>query len=373
MNLSDESPSIFHIDTEKGWGGGQNQVFLLITELLHRGYRNFLATPQDGELWNSLSPIAESNPEKLIFIPVRQRNQIDFSGIFRIQRCLRKQQAGIIHLHSWRGNLLGALASRLSGFPLVTTRRINYPLGSFSTFFVNRSKKACLVAISESVKQSLVTSGVTKDVEIIRDGVNMKSFIKENFGRLEKRPGQKREILIGHIGSFNRIKGQKYLVEIISHLVSEKVPVRLLFAGEGKELPAVKKLAEMKGLLDHVTFLGKVDPIVDFFYSLDIVAVTSTVEGLGVSTIEAMAAGLPVVSFRTGGLPEVILDGVTGLLVPPGDLRAFSEALLRLIHDQDLRLRLGQEGRKRGEDYFSHMIMVDSYVKLYRRALERLE
>lgn len=371
--MSKESMSIFHIDTEKGWGGGQNQVFLLITELLHRGYRNFLVTPQAGDLWNSLSDIAESNPEKLTLIPVRQRNQIDLSGIFRILKSLRRQQDGIIHLHSWRGNLLSALASRLSGFPLVMTRRINKPLGSSSTFLVNRLKKVFLVAISDSVKQSLMTSGVTKEVEIIRDGVKIEDFIKENSGRLEKHSQQKREMLIGHIGSFNRIKGQKCLIEIISRLVSEKIPVRLLFVGEGRELPAVKKLAETKGLLNRVTFLGKVEPIVDFLYSLDMVAVTSTVEGLSVSTIEAMAAGLPVVSFKTGGLPEVILDGATGLLVPPGDLSAFSEALLKLIHDKDLRWKLGQEGRKRAKDHFSHMIMVDSNMKLYQKALAPLE
>lgn len=371
MNLSDESLCIFHVDTEKSWGGGQNQVFLLIKELLYRGHRNFLITPKAGDLWNSLSDVAKSSQGELSLIPVRQRNQIDLSGIFRILKTLRNQQAAIIHLHSWRGSLLSILASRLSGFPLVMTRRIGYPLGSFSTFLINMSKKTFLVAISESVKQSLMTSGVTKDAEIIRDGVKIENFIKKNSSMPKERSEEKREILVGHIGSFNRVKGQKYLIEIISRLVSEKILVRLLFAGEGNELPAVKKLAEMKGLLDQVTFLGKIDPIVDFLHSLDMLAVTSTMEGLGVASIEAMAAGLPIVSFKTGGLPEVIEDGVTGYLVPSRDCASFSIALKKLIEDKETRVRMGCEGRERARTHFSHKIMVDAYEQLYKKALTR--
>ncbi len=365
MSKSEESLSILHIDTEKGWGGGQNQVLLLLEELLHRGYKNFLVTPRAGELWNAVTHMTRSHQENLTLIPVRQRNQIDLSGLFRILKCARREKNGIIHLHSWRGNLLSVLASQISGLPLVMTRRINRPLGVFSTFLINRLKKARLAAISESVKESLIASGVTKEVKIISDGIKIENFFREESIRFEKDSEQKKEILIGHVGNFNRIKGQKYLVEIISHLLSKNVTVRLLFAGVGEELLAVKKLVETKGLIDHVTFLGKVDSIANFYHSLDILAVTSTVEGLGVSAIEAMASGIPIVSFKTGGLPEVILDGETGLLVPPGDLRAFSETLLRLINDKDLRLKLGQKGRQRAASYFSHLAMVDSYIKLY--------
>ncbi len=370
--MADGELSIFHVDTEKGWGGGQNQVLLLIERLLIKGYKNFLIAPQSGKLWNSLSKIVESNKDRLILIPVKQRNQFDFSGIFLALRNLKKQKSAVIHLHSWRGILLSALLSSLSRFPLVITRRINYPLSPFSAFLINRLRKTFLVSISEEVKESLLKSGASKDVEIIRSGIKIESFINEASIRTKKRSDQKGEMLIGNIGSFNKVKGQRYLIEIISHLVAKKIPVKALFAGEGRELSNVKKLAEKKGLLNHAAFLGKVDHIADFLCTIDVLAVTSTVEGLGVSAIEAMAAGLPIVSFKTGGLPEVIRDGVTGFLVPKGDLEAFSEALLKLVHDKDLRLRLGQEGRKRAKLHFSHMTMVDSYEKLYKKALALL-
>ncbi len=370
--MSVETPSVFHIDTEKGWGGGQNQVFLLIQELILRDYKNFLIAPQGEDLWNALLPLMVSNSEKLTLIPVYQRNQLDLSGLYRVLKNLKKQEHPILHLHSWRGDLLGGLASLLSTTPLVITRRINYPLSRATAFFINRLKKATVVAISESVKESLEESGVAKDIDVIRDGIDVESFAVEELRKSEKDSSKEKQFLIGHIGSFNKIKGQKHLIEILSDLASRHVPVHVLFAGEGRELSSVKRLAEKRGLLPRVTFLGKVSPITDFLSSIDMLAVTSVVEGLGVSAMEAMAAGLPIVSFKTGGLPEIIQDGVTGYIVLPGDSSAFSQAVKKLIEDKDLRKRMGSEGRKRARTHFSHRVMVDSYEKLYKKTLTLL-
>ncbi|MEW5806323.1 MAG: glycosyltransferase family 4 protein [Acidobacteriota bacterium] len=380
--MPDREITVVHVDTEKGWGGGQNQVLLLMQELLSRGRRNILLTSENGELWVRSFPLSKIHPALFRIESVTQANQADirdFPCALKVLKEIMDLSRGelskgsktsrgrdvIIHLHSWRGILFALLLSKYSGYPLVVTRRINRRLGSFSTLLLNRFRFR-MVSISESVKKSLQESGFQKKISVVHSGIITENFSTGSGWLFREMLGLREEdILIGHVGAFNGIKGQEYLMDAISVLSERDVRVKAAFVGEGNELPALKKRAEMRGLKQKVFFLGEQKNIKDFLASVDIMAVPSLVEGLGIAAIEAMAAGIPVVAFKTGGLAEVVEDGVTGFLTPGGNVLALAERLMQLAGDEKLRTSMGEEAKKKANRDFSYRKMVDAYEKIY--------
>jgi glycosyltransferase involved in cell wall biosynthesis len=140
----------------------------------------------------------------------------------------------------------------------------------------------------------------------------------------------------------------------------------LWVAGDGPERAALTQLAGELGLDDRVRFLGRREDAADLLAACDVFVLPSRLEGLGVAALEAMAARRPVVASAVGGLAEAIVDGETGLLVPPDDVDALATALVRLVDDAVLRDRLGSAGPQRIADAYSAQQMVDAYAALYR-------
>ena len=128
----------------------------------------------------------------------------------------------------------------------------------------------------------------------------------------------------------------------------------------------LRQEARSSALEGRVTFSGRVDNVAAYLQASDVFVFPTLNESLGMSAVEAQACGLPAVASRTGGVPDIIEDGVTGILVPPGDGRAFSEALRHLIQDTELRARYAVAARKRMEALFATEVMVARYVELFR-------
>ena len=146
-----------------------------------------------------------------------------------------------------------------------------------------------------------------------------------------------------------------------------------MLVGEGPEEGMIRGLVRALGLEEHVRLLGLRTDVARLLPAADLFLLTSVTEGIPVTVIEAMAAGLPVVGTRVGGMGEVVDEGTTGLLAPPGDDAALAEAVLRLAGDPDLRARLGRQGRARAEALFSEDRMHAGYLRLYEEMLARYE
>jgi len=203
-----------------------------------------------------------------------------------------------------------------------------------------------------------------KPVTVVPYGVDLRRF--------RPRPREARsEVVIGAVARLSKEKGLRYLLEAFAVVTGHHPQARLVLAGEGPERQRLERLAARLGLGERVRFLGEVphEQVPEVLQQLDIFAMPSTYEGFGVAALEAEAMELPVVASRIHGIPDVVLDGETGLLVPPRDGQALAAALERLASDGDLRRRLGQAGRAFVAEHYSWEENTAQMEALYEAAL----
>jgi glycosyltransferase involved in cell wall biosynthesis len=171
------------------------------------------------------------------------------------------------------------------------------------------------------------------------------------------------------VGRMTREKGHTVLVRAML-IVAKAIPeVRLLVCGQGEREADLKKQTETEGLSEAVTFLGFAPDVRPSLNASDVFVMPSLSEGLGVAAIEAMAMAKPVVASRVGGLPESVVDGETGLLVPPGDGPALAAAIIALLRNSDLAQAMGRAGRQRALAQFDRGRVLDRVLALYHEVM----
>jgi len=196
---------------------------------------------------------------------------------------------------------------------------------------------------------------------VIHNGVNSKEF--------KSTEGPERPYDIIYVGGLQKTKGVNYLIEAISIINMEKGKVNAAVVGDGPEIKHLKRLAKRTGLSENIEFTGYQKPpeIIKFFSKSKIMAFPSQRENFPMVVLEAMAAGLPVVSTLVGGIPEQVVDKETGYLVPPRNPGDLAEACARLLGDDRLRRRLGSAGRKRVLTNFTWDKIADQYIEVYKK------
>lgn len=186
---------------------------------------------------------------------------------------------------------------------------------------------------------------------------------------IRNRLGLDKRLVIGHLGTLRREKGQDLLLRALTHLAD--LDSILLLVGDGPEESTLKRLADDLGIADRVHWHGRELDAASILDAIDIFAFPSRSEGLGIAILEAMARGLPVVAAETGGLPEIIRNGTTGLLVPPDDPIALAAAIRQLWADAGLRGRLGRAARNYVRQNHSITSYVDDLLALHERLIRR--
>ena len=166
-------------------------------------------------------------------------------------------------------------------------------------------------------------------------------------------------------------KGHGILIEATKDLIKKGVPVVLIIVGDGPMRVDLEKKTENFGIKGHVFFLGNRADIPDILNNIDIIAVSSLREGFSISILEAMATSKPIVATNVGGNKELVIDGVTGILVPPGDPYSLSEAIHKLIKDRKTREQMGLSARKYVEKHFSVIDMVRKTEELYDNLIKK--
>jgi len=343
---SDRAPlKILHLDPERNWGGGECQVMGLLTYLAGRGHRNHLMCHPQGAL-------AEAARRKGIeTFPLSLRNELDVRPVFSLRRLIRREGYDIVHFHTKRAHALSLWLGRLHpGIRYVVTRRMDYPVrrNRYVDFLYNRRVDG-VVAISRKIADLLAEGGVRREkIRLIPSGIDAAPFP----ARSAEEPGRV-PLIVGTVAVLEERKGHLFLLEAAALLKQQDHPLRYRCAGEGSQRQTLERSALSLGVGGDVEFAGFVGDIPGFLSSIDVFVLPSLYEGLGVSVLEAMAAGLPVVASRAGGLPEIVDDGVTGLLVPPGDAQALAGAIAALISRPALAREMGARGRERVLRHFT--------------------
>ena len=290
--------------------------------------------------------------------------------LFRLRAIIRARRARIIHTNGLKAHVLGCALALLTGEKLIWHFRDfleGYPLRLFrglGRIFPDRT-----IANSRAVKERLGNLGKISVVYNGVEGGGVRSGDREAFRR-EFGWGEGEKV-IGTVGHFAPLKGQEDFVRAAAAVIASAPRSRFLIVGEaiypgGRDYKLkILDLISALGLCGKMVCPGPRDDLAPVLAALDIFVLPSWSEGFGRSNLEAMAAGVPVVSTAVGGIPEVVADGETGLLVPPRDPAALAAAILRLVEDESLRKKMGEAGRERAA-LFSVEKMVAGVVEVYR-------
>ena len=362
-----DSLRILHINPEMAWGGGENQLQYLISALKYRGHFQTLACQPNSLIGERLAQ------EGIPIEPVRMRNELSICGMKHLRKIIRKGQFNIVHFHTARAHMLGAMATSGYAPPIrIATRRMEHRTGGLlKALFLYNWLTDTTIAISQSVRHALLQVGVRDHkLRIIHDGVDSSRFEdpapqqwRQRLGIDEKAP------VVGFIGSLIKKKGIEFLLQAGPKILGQHPSCRFLLVGTGPLQSQLEELAKSLEIQHSVIFAGPQTDIPSILAGMDIFVLPSLQEGLGVSVLEAMAAGKPIVASRVGGLPESVVQGETGFLVKPENADELAGSLLRLLDDPALCTRLGQAGKERVATHFSSHQMALQYETLYREQL----
>jgi len=352
--------TILMVNSEGGWRGGENQVFLLARDL---------PAP-----WKSVTVCLPGSPLALRLREAgRAVEELPMSGggdiraVRAIRRLALEHHAEALHAHTSHAHSLCRLAVIGRDLPLVVTRRVDFPIkrGCFARWKYGQ-RVTRMVAISREIERILVTGGVAAErCLVIPSGVDFSLLDAANAVDLRRELGLPAEsLLVGNAAALVDHKDHRTLLDAWAQVEAAAPTAHLVIAGDGELAGALHAHAQALRLA-RVHFLGFRNDVPGILKSLDLFVMSSHMEGLGTSIMDAMRCGLPVVATRAGGIPELVVDDANGLLVGVRDAPALAAALTRTLNDHGLRRRLASGARASAEAHFSHVRMVEGYAQLY--------
>ncbi len=306
-----------------------------------------------------------------VILPCRGSFELRF--LQSLLRLIEEQDIDLIQSHLLGSNVYAALAGLLSGTPVVATYHGMVDISPNERFrrlkkWVMRRGIKRFVAVSERLMHAIEQNNLLdrSRTTVIYNGVDM-----YRYGTTKAWPDNG-QLVIGSLGNIRQPKAYDVLLETAWRVADRYPGVRFVVGGEGKGRSLYRQLVEQRrrlGLDEIVDFRGFVEDSAAFLAELDLFLLTSSSEGFSIVTIEAMAAGLPVIATRCGGPEEILEHGVDGLLVPVNDPDAIALAIVGLIEDPERAWSLARQGRQKARERYSMDRMVESYQTLYEQAL----
>ncbi len=368
-------------------GGVERLMCQILPRLNQSGFEVMVACTDE---LGKLAPVLEKQGVEVMVQRVRSRfHPVD---IYRLVRQIRERGIGLVHTHMYASSIPGVIAARQAGVPVVVQvhslhewqrpNRIR-----MCRYFFRRADR--VLAVSESIRQSLMRHCRLEPqmVTVLYNGVDLDRFshphVAPGFIPGQTSGGQApalqnanetrqqwginpQEIVVGSVARLVPVKGLFDLVQAAAIARKSCPELCLVLVGGGdlrSELEAEARKLELRAV-----FTGTQEDVRPFIDMFDLAVLSSHSEGFGNSLLEAMAASLPIVATRVGGIPEIVTPE-TGLLVPPKDPQALAQAILKLAGDKDMQKRMGSAGRKRVEDVFSLEKTLSNTIKLYQEIL----
>jgi glycosyltransferase involved in cell wall biosynthesis len=328
----------------------------------------------------------EQLAEDLTGTPIEKYKVRSFYGLGTIKECfrlasyLKQHQIDIVHAYNFYGNVFAVPAARLARVPVVlasirdTGESLTGRQRAVNRMFCRLADR--VVVNAEAIKRTLVGEGYRPErITVIPNGILCPPLGKDNDPFLRQEFGLSADdVLIGVISRIARVKGLEYLLDAAPDVIARIPQAKFLIIGDNSFNPEyreeLKRQTIRLGLQDRVIFTGFRLDVPRILSSLALSVLPSLNEGLSNSLLESMGAGIPVVTTTVGGNPEVVLDGETGLLVPPRNPAALADAICRVLCTPSLRNALGQGGRQRVLTHFSNERMIRNVERLYGELLE---
>ncbi|MBV8259187.1 MAG: glycosyltransferase family 4 protein [Actinobacteria bacterium] len=363
-----EGPLVVHLQKVAGISGSEAHLLSLLPRLRERGWnvRMLMLHEHERGAWDFAREL-EARGVPLDAIPVR--TDVDPVAFCRLVGYLMRKRPAILHTHLVHGETYGLLAGTAARVPVRFSTKHGFNEFREMPYFGLADRTVASLAHV----QIAISRGLARYLEDV-EGFDGESFEIVHYGIEpdgEPKPYDGEELRLLCVGRMIPIKGHIVLLRAFAAARKELPGLTLDIAGRGPLEPALRALVTELGLDESVRFLGHVTPIQGAIERSQVVVVPSMGEGFGMVALEAMERARPVIAASIGGLGELVRDGETGLLVPPGEAEPLREAIVRLASDPALARRMGEAGRRRALDRFLQQFCTDRTDLLYRDALER--
>lgn len=362
--------TILHTIDTTGPGGAETVFIDLLTHLPQDKYRAVVVVRGKGWVYDEL----RRRGVQPVLLPAK--GSFNRRYLSSLAGLIRKERVDLIQSHLLGANVYCSLAGLLTRRPVVATFHGTVDIGDRERFkglkfgVINRGADR-VVAVSGSLKRHLLarTPLREKKTTVIYNGINVEDFRIPHSDALRRQYGwADDDVIVGSLGNIRSAKGYDILLRAAAELKSVRHVFRFLIAGQGTPGGLYNRLLGMRtelGLQEHVHFTGFCDQPAEFLSGLDLFLLSSTSEGFSLATIQAMAAGLPVVVTRSGGPEEIVSHGENGWIVDAGDHLAIARALEKLADDHALSIALAKEGSRHAENSFSIRAMLEGYDRIY--------
>ena len=355
--------------------GGAERVLIDMVRHLDKTIFNptVLCLHEQGTHFDSLKDCCE-----LLFVGLPYQMRV--KELIRLSKEIKRHNPLLVQTFLGNPNRWGVLAAKLAGVPVIVTSLQNcyyydtMPRKLFDLFCFRFATHS--VACSEAVRTFHIRRRwyPASKIQVIHNSTDISRFnvLTNKIAVRRKLKLPENSVIIGTVASLTEQKGHKYLIEAAKKVTAKENNILFVFVGDGGLRKNLEEIVSSNNLNDSIRFLGLRKDIPEIMSALDLFVLPSLWEGLPLVVAEAMASGLPVIASNVDGIPEIVIDRETGILVPPRDSNALAVAILDLICAPEKREIMGIAGRKRAEQNFSVEVMVSKYEELYKLLIQKL-
>jgi glycosyltransferase involved in cell wall biosynthesis len=369
-------PRIMHLRASNFVGGPEKQILHHALDIRDLGFDVWIGSFRDESTQPEM--LRSALESGLPIFEARRAVRFDPRGIFEVAAFLKREKIQVLCTHGFKANVIGALAKKIAGVPQIAFCRgwtAETPSVRFYEFL-----ERCLLAladqiicVSEAQAEYFASNHFLQPrVKVVHNAMldSVDTAVECDRGASKMELGfSPKTRLVGAVGRLSIEKGQRYLVEAAPALLREFKDLKIVLLGEGRERSHLEALIVRLGLSDVVVLPGFHKNVARWMQAFDVVANCSLTEGIPNAILEALAVGTPVVATAVGGVPQLIKDRETGLLVTPGDANALCRGVAEVLRDPQLACELGQTGRAWVRTRFSASGQRDALLAIYQESL----
>jgi glycosyltransferase involved in cell wall biosynthesis len=361
---------ILHIDTDDEWRGGQQQAVYLIEGLLSKGIKNIFCCQKDS----LLEKYFKKNNIEYFTLPLK--SELDIYSAIRLAIFVKKNKVKIVHCHNSHALSIAIMMKYFINVPLFASRRVDFKLKNniFSKFKYSTSKLDRLVCISDNIRKVVENCGISANKLItIRSAINLAKvgiINEDNVARIRHNE-YKGNFVFGTVAAHTGHKDYPTFIKA-AKLVIDRYPEILFYAiGSGKLTEQLSQQINSLGLSKNFILAGFKSNVYDYLSSFDVFVISSKLEGLGTSVLDAMNCSLPIIGTNAGGIPEMLINERNGLIVDKKKPELLANAIIRMYEDKDLRMKLAKQAYQDVKK-FAIPELVSKHIKLYKEYVDEL-
>jgi len=351
---------VLHVDSARGWRGGQNQALLTASTMARLGHHVALACQADGVLER------RARAAGLEVRPLSFHGDWSPRAVWGLARVLRRERHDVVQLHDPHAIAAGLIAVRLARGPrTVATRRVDFRLrGPVSRWKYRGADR--VIAVSGAIASVLTADGFpSAKVRVVHEGVVDRAPRPGGREALAELGIPPEALVVGNVAALTDHKDHATLLEAAARVLPRVPEARFVVVGDGELRPGLERRARELGLGEALVFAGFRDDLDRLLPAFTVFCLSSHMEGLGTSLLDAMCFSRPVVATAAGGIPEAVADGSSGRVVPVRDPVALAEALVDVLGDTATREAMGRAGRRRFEEGFTAEHMTRETLRVY--------